>query len=291
MKIHQLRYLLAVADEGSFTAAAARELVSQSGVSAQVAKLERELGVTLLERGSRTVTLTAAGRAVAPHARQVIASLTGVSDVADAIRGLLRGRVRMGLVTGCSIPWVLDGLADFRAFHPAVELSLVEDGSTGLVDGVLRGDLDLALVGHVGEVPGGLEHVVVVDERLVAVVSTGHRWATRRRLRLADLVGETVLSLPRGNGVRTALDRSLDRAGNSAPPVIEASSPETVLGLAARGAGIAVLSASMSAGRDDVVAVPLVDATVRARLSLVWRPAPPASTARLLAVLRRQLSG
>lgn len=294
MELHQLRYLLAVLDEGSFTAAAARERVSQSGVSAQVAKLERELGVRLLERGGRTVVATPAGEAVVPHARRALAAVTAVGEVADDHRGLVRGRVRLGMVSGCAIPPFLDAVARFRTTYPGVDLSLVEGGSDHLVDGLLRGGLDLALVGHAVDLPADLAGVGVVDEGLVAVVGAAHRWAGRRRLRLADLRDEVLLLLPVGTGVRSAFDRSCAAADLAPGRLLEASSPEALMGLAARGAGVAVLSVSMlpppAPGAPAAVhAVPLVDACVTARLSLAWRPEPSAAAARLLAGLRSAL--
>src|SRR4051812_7692515 len=120
MEIHQLRYFVAVVDEGSFTRAAERVFVSQSGVSAQVRQLERELGQPLLDRSDRRVRTTDAGEAILPFARSALAAVDGIREAADDVAGLVRGSVRVGMVTGCSIPWFLDSLATIRAEHPGL---------------------------------------------------------------------------------------------------------------------------------------------------------------------------
>ncbi|QIG42743.1 LysR family transcriptional regulator [Nocardioides anomalus] len=279
MELHQLRYLVAVVEDGSFTAAAQRLHVSQSGVSAQVAKLEHELGQRLLERGPRSLALTAAGEAVLPLARAVLEGVAEIAEVSAAYAGAVRGRVRLGMVRGCSIPPFLDALAAFRREHPGVELALAEDDSEVLQRHVLGGELDLALVGWAGDVLEGLSATVVVDEPVAAVVPDGHRLAGHRTVRWRDLEGETLLGLVRGTGVRAAVDLS----GLERPVDLEASSPETLLGLTRRGAGVALLSPSMVRGEDGVHALVVADAEVTATLGLVAREGRrPAATERLL---------
>jgi DNA-binding transcriptional LysR family regulator len=283
MELHQLRYLVAVVDDGSFTAAAERVHVSQSGVSAQVAKLEQELGQRLLERGPRSLSLTAAGEAVVPLARELLALVERIGEVSDELNDVVRGRVRLGMVRGCSIPPFLDALAGFRAEHPGVELALAEGDSDVLVRQVLAGELDLALVAWAGELPEGLAVETYVDERVAAVLPDGHRLARRTRLTWADLERETLLALSRGTGVRAAADLSRRALGIVERTDLEASSPDTLLGLVRRGAGVALLSASMVRGVEGVVAVPVRDAGTTARLGLVVRHGRAASATRALA--------
>ena len=291
MELHQLRYLVAVVEEGSFTAAAARVHVSQSGVSAQIAKLEQDLGQRLLERGPRSLRLTAAGEAVLPIARAVLAGVDRIGEVSDEFSGVVRGRVRMGMIRGCSIPPFLDALAEFRLGHPGVQLVLLEDDSDVLQRQVLSTELDLALVGWAGEVLAGLDVDTIVDEPVAAVLATDHRLARRRTIRWADLAGETLLCLPRGTGVRAAVDLSRAAAGVDPRVDLEASSPDTLIGLAGRGAGVALLSESMAVGAQDVLARVVSDATVTARLGLVAREGQlPSAPRALLERLRAALA-
>src|SRR4051812_1957620 len=149
MELRQLAYVVAVADEGSFTRAAAREHVAQPGVSAQVRRLERELGQALFHRGPGPVTPTAAGEAVLPFARAALAAAAGVRDAADEIAGLVRGRVALGVVPSVS-GRLAGALAGFRTDDPGVEITLVEGTSDALLDAGCPRRRDHARGGHAG---------------------------------------------------------------------------------------------------------------------------------------------
>ena len=131
MELRQLQYLVAVADEASFTRAAARAHVAQPGVSAQIRRLERELGQLLLDRSGGTVRVTEAGAAVLPYARAALAAVDAVRDTVDALAGLTRGHVTAGIVGAISSPDLdLPGLlAGFHRDHPGIEITLTEAGS------------------------------------------------------------------------------------------------------------------------------------------------------------------
>jgi DNA-binding transcriptional LysR family regulator len=289
MEIHQLRYFAAIMDEGSFTAAAHRLHVSQSGISTQVAKLEAELGQQLLERTGRRIRLTPAGEAVLPLVKSALATLEAVTYTAGEFADAVRGRVGLGMIMGCSIPPFLDTVADLGRTHPGVEVSLHEGYSDDLQARVLGGSLDLALIGYAGDVAAGLEASVVIDEPLAAAVPAGHA-LDRPGLELGDLQGEKILCLSRGTGIRDAYEDSCRRVGLAPRVDIDASSPATLLRLAERGAGVAVLSLTSVAGT-GLRAVPLTDAATHARLGLIARqgrqqPAAQLLWTRLLAALR-----
>jgi DNA-binding transcriptional LysR family regulator len=288
MELHQLRYLVAVVDHGSFTAAADSLHVSQSGVSAQLAKLERELGAPLLERGPRQVRLTTAGTELLPLAREALRSIETIAGRADELANVVRGRVRLGMIVGCSIPPFLDAIAAFHRARPGVEISLAEDTSYLLQTRVLAGELDVALISYAEDAVDGLRVSRISDERLAVISQPGHPIAGRP-VRLRDLAGHTVLCLPQGTGIRTALDRSCARRGITVDVDIDATSPETLLGLTARGLGVSVLTTSMAA-RDGLTATPIQDADVTASLALVTRNGTiPPATRLLHAELTRRL--
>ena len=131
-----------------FTRAAAREHVAQPGISAQIARLERELGHVLFDRSARGVRPTPAGEAVLPHARAALAAVAAVRDTADELAGLVRGRVSVGMVRGGGVVDLPGLLGDFHRTHPGVEIRLVEAATDALLDGLRRHDLDLAWVGR-----------------------------------------------------------------------------------------------------------------------------------------------
>src|SRR6476659_3254410 len=133
MELRQLEYFVAVAEEANFTRAARRIHVAQPAVSAQIQRLERELGQALLDRSRRTVRLTAAGEAVLPYARAALAAVAHIQLAVDDLTQLVRGTVTIGTVTshGVDIPGLL---ADFHADHPNVEITLSTASSDALIE-------------------------------------------------------------------------------------------------------------------------------------------------------------
>ncbi|GGM82303.1 LysR family transcriptional regulator [Dactylosporangium sucinum] len=277
MELHQLVYFVAVAEEGGFTRAAQRLRIAQPGVSAQVKRLERELGQTLFDRSGRAVRLTAAGEAVLPYARAALQAVEGARQAAAALAGLARGRVAVGAVTSHDVD--LPGLlADFHARHPGIEVTLVEDGTDRLVAGLRDGRLDAAVIAY-GTLPDGLGVHVVTDEALDAAVPDGHELAGRDRIPLAELRDRPLVCLPRGSGIRAILDAACAAAGFAPRVVFEAGSPGVLADLARRGLGVAIVPSSISRNRPGLHALELTDPALRGRLGLAWRASGPASPA------------
>src|SRR5512147_1594849 len=111
MELRQLEYFVAVAEESGFTRAAERVHISQSGVSAQVRQLERELGASLIDRSGRAATLTVAGAAALAPARAALAAASAVRAAVDDVNGLLRGRLVVGMVVACTVTPLFEALA------------------------------------------------------------------------------------------------------------------------------------------------------------------------------------
>jgi DNA-binding transcriptional LysR family regulator len=176
MELRQLEYFVAVAEEANFTRAAARVHVAQPGVSAQVRRLERELGQDLLDRSGRTVRLTAAGAAVLPYARAALSAAAGARLAVDELTGLLRGHVTIGTLSSmASDDLDLPGLiAGFHADHPAVEISLTAANTDDLIEGLKTGRLDMAFISIGATAPPGLGTHVVTSQPFVAAVSHDH---------------------------------------------------------------------------------------------------------------------
>ncbi|MFJ9706847.1 LysR family transcriptional regulator [Streptomyces sp. NPDC101234] len=288
MDLRQLEYFVAVAEERNFTRAAERVHISQSGVSAQIRQLERELGAELFDRSARTVTLTVAGKAALEHARATIAAAGAVGRAVDGVTGLVRGRLTVGMVIGCTLTPLFDALAAFHEAHPGVEILLLEDGSDRLVEGVRTGALDLALVGTAATTPDGLDALTIISERLVAAVPPGHPLAKRRRLTLPDLMGHPIVCMPTGSGLRTVFDQACAAQGLRPPIALQASAPDAIADLAVRGLGVAVLSESMAANhRDRLTARAIDDVETPALLALIWKSAHNPAVRELLAHSRR----
>ncbi|MET0966086.1 MAG: LysR family transcriptional regulator [Nakamurella sp.] len=275
MELRQLEYFLAVVEEANFTRAAERVHVSQSGVSAQIRQLERELGQPLLDRSERTIRVTAAGAEILPMVRAALGAVDATRQIADELAGLGRGRVRVAMVTGCTVAVLFDALAAFHEQFPAIAIVLAEDASDRLADGVRNGRFDVALLGTAQSLPPGVKSQLVADERLVAAVPPGHPLAVWPTIELAALGEYPLITLPVGAGVRSALDTACAAVGFRAHVALEASSPEVVAGLAERGLGVAILSESMAGAHPETLhAIPITDPTMTSRLELAWSTGP-----------------
>jgi DNA-binding transcriptional LysR family regulator len=283
MEIRQLEYFVAVAEEANFTRAAERVHISQSGVSAQIRQLERDLGATLIDRSGRIATLTTAGTAALGHARAALASVEAVRDAVDEVTGLIRGGLVVGMVNGCTIPGLFEALASFHRTHPGVDITLVEDSSDPLTERVRTGVADLALIGTAGAPPLGLRAFPISAERLVAAVPLDHYLAKRRRTTLAALAPYPIVCMPEGTAPRTMFDRARAEHGVSMDIVLQASAPDAVADLALRGLGVAILTESMVANHGRLKALTIADIRTPAGLALVWStPQSPALRAFLL---------
>ncbi|MGV9771021.1 LysR family transcriptional regulator [Streptosporangium sp. NPDC003464] len=288
MELRQLEYFVAVAEEQNFTRAAERVHISQSGVSAQIRRLERELGAELFDRSARTATLTVAGKAALEHARAALAAAGAVGRAVGEVTGLIRGRVTVGMVIGCTVTPLFDALAAFHRAHPGVEISLLEDSSERLVEGVRGDTVDLALVGAASAAPDGLEAMTIISERLVAAVPDGHPLTRRRRVVLRDLAAYPIVCMPPGTGLRAVFDQAC--AAQSLQPVIalQASAADAIADLAARGLAVAVLSDSMAERyRDRLTALTVDDVEIPALLALIWKGTHNPAVRELLVYGRR----
>src|SRR5262249_44144071 len=147
MEIRQLAHFVAVAEERSFSRAAKRVNIVQSGLSASIKALEQELGITLLLRTTRRVDLTEAGQVFLAEVRRVETALQGARDAVEAVRGILRGTVQIGTMQRMSPLFDLPAvLARFRAAHPHVEVALRQETSGAMLSQVAEGKLDFAFL-------------------------------------------------------------------------------------------------------------------------------------------------
>ncbi|WP_433374084.1 LysR family transcriptional regulator [Actinoplanes sp. CA-142083] len=288
MELRQLEYFVAVAEEAGFTRAAQRVHISQSGVSAQVKALESELAAELFDRSGRVARLTEAGRVALGYAKVALNAAAELRQAIDEVKGLVRGHLTIGMVTGCEITPLFAALAAFHREHPGIELELLEDDSRMLVNSVRTGLADVALVGVAGSPPEHLSAQVIASEGLVALVPPDHPQASERGLPLMELMAYSLVTLPEGTGIRAAFDEACVSASLIPDVVLVASAPAAVADMAARGLGVAVLSESMGKLHPGLVAVPITGVTIPALLALVWRPRTSPALAALLPHLRRE---
>ncbi|MFB7677881.1 LysR family transcriptional regulator [Kitasatospora purpeofusca] len=272
MELRQLEYLVAVAEEASFTKAAARVFVTQPCVSAQIRRLERELGQELLDRGGRTVQLTGAGEAVMPHARAMLAAVEGVREAVETASGVVRGQVALASVASSLSLRLPELVADFSATHPAVEISFSEGSTEQLAEAVRAGRIDVAVVGIGADPPTGLESLVIADELLIGAVSHDHPLARRGSISVEEVEEQVLICLPSGSAIRAAADAAWSAAGIRPRVAFEAGDPRILAQLVARGMGMAVLPEQFVRSQPHQLRpVEIASPHLRGGLALVWR--------------------
>lgn len=296
MDLRQLEYVLAVSEELNFTRAAERCHIAQSALSHQVGRLEKELGVRLFERSSRSVRVTEAGEALVATARQVLDSVGRVRSEIDAIGGLTRGRLAIGATqTALRALDVVAVFGEFHRRHPEVELTLALGPMGELAAGVSAGSQDLAL-GHCTEPlrrPLRVERLIA-GVQLVAVVAAGGPLAGRRSVRVAELAAlGPMIEFRAGLSPRTEVDALFRAARVRRQISFELGQQDEMVRCAAHGLGATIVPAPFVDGRDprlpavDVFAIRDAGASVAVDAVCPANPESPALLA-FLALLRER---
>lgn len=282
-----MRYVVAIAEERSFTRAAERCFVVQSSLSHQIKALERELGVVLFARSSRRVEPTAAGEAFLPAARASLEAAERAVGDALAATGLIRGTLTIGVIPTVTALDIPAALREFRTAHPQVRVRLRSGGSDEFLAAIAEGRMDVAVLGLPETVrPRGVASRVLARERLVAVLGPGHRFAGRRRLRLAELAEEAFVDFPAGAPGRVPSDLAFAAAGLPREVAFEAMSVETILELVRQELAVALLPPGIVPEGSELCNVPVSDGPRRTQ-HLAWsgfNPSPAASAFLELAV-------
>ncbi len=241
MNLRDLQYLVAVADHLHFRQAAEASFVSQPTLSTQIKKLEAELGVALIERNPRQVTLTEVGRQVVERARVVLAEADHIRAIADQARDPESGSLRLGVFPTLApylLPHVVGAIHDR---FPKLELLLVEEKTEVLLARLRDGHLDVALLalpvhGH------NLDVVPLFTEDFVLAVPADHRLAdSEEPVELASLIDEHMLLLEEGHCLRDQALEVCQLAGVSERRGFRATSLETLRQMVAAGVGITLL--------------------------------------------------
>lgn len=247
LKLKDLRYLVAIADERHFGRAAAKCFVSQPTLSAQLRKLEDALGVQLVERRPRQVTLTEAGEEIAERARGMLQSGDAIVSLAQARRDPLAGSLRIGLLPTIG-PYLLPLVAlKLRRALPRLELLLYEYQTAPMLERLRAGELDLGILA----LPVPAENLAVRElyrEPFMLAVPQAHGLAARARVRAEDLAGETLLLLEDGHCLREQALAVCSRSGSHEKHDFRATSIETLRQMVAAGAGVTLLPALATRG-------------------------------------------
>jgi DNA-binding transcriptional LysR family regulator len=270
MELRHLEYFVAVADELSFTRASRRLHVVQSGVSAAIRALERELGAVLFDRSTQRVALSGAGEALLPMARRVLDAAQAARDVVAREGAGLLGTVDIGTMTGTGLVDLPGLLGRYHARHPGVTLRLraASSGSDGLARALLDGSLDLAFLCVIGHPPAGLDARELGSVPMRLVVPAGHPLSELDSVPLAALEGEPFVDSPPGFGNRVVVDGAFAAAGIGRQVTLEAANLSTVTDYVRHGLGVALLPDLDLVADEGLRVLPLADADLRWPMSV-----------------------
>jgi DNA-binding transcriptional LysR family regulator len=262
LDVRRMRVLREVAQRGSFSAAAEALSFTQSAVSQQIAALEREAGVVLVERSARGVRLTEAGEAVVRHADQILGRLAEAEAELEAIAGLRGGRLRMAAFESAAATIMPVAIAAFAKAHPAVELSMTLLEPEESVAALRAGDIDLAVTFGAGKQEDrfgdGVEHHHLLEDPMYLVLSQDHPLARKRGVRLADLAGEPWIGGAPDCECNRMISQACMRFGFDPRIAFETDDYTAVQGFVAAGVGVSLIAElGRRTLRADIVVRPL----------------------------------
>nr|WP_238391663.1 MULTISPECIES: LysR family transcriptional regulator [unclassified Mycolicibacterium] len=249
--MQQLRYVVALADARSFTKAAESMFVVQSALSQQVRRFEDELGVTLFDRTTRSVSLTASGEALLPLLQRVVAGIEQIKIDAQALSGTVAGWLNVGMMEVPSESLdVATMMATFHSQYPNVSVTLRSGGSDVLVEAVRDRKLDVAVVGfNVPRSDDPLTYTHLFTESLIAVMPTDHPLTAHQTVLVTDLAAMPFIDFPPGYGLRHETERGF--AGIQRRVAFEVTRVDEVVHFVRANLGVALLPESVARTRAD----------------------------------------
>jgi DNA-binding transcriptional LysR family regulator len=263
LDVKQLRVLKAVAEHGSFSAAAESLSYTQPAISQQIAALEKQTGTTLVDRTSRGVRLTEAGRTLVDHAEVVLARLASAEAELEAIAGIRGGRVRLASFPTAGASLVPPAVALFTERHPEVELSFVEREPEQAAQMLRAAELEVAVVFEYGDTDHpefqrfyeGIELHRLVDDPMYLALPVGHPLSHKARVRLLDVAEETWIQESGNHSWCGRFHENACRDAGFAPKVgFRSDDYNVVQGLIAAGVGISLLPGlALTNVREDIV--------------------------------------
>ena len=248
MELRHLQHFIALAQEGSFTRAARKVNIVQSGLSNSIKELEEELGTRLVERTTRKVSITETGMQFLPHARATLASLEGAVQSVRSRDGAVRGQLRLGILQNFDTYLELAPLLKrFRSAFPMVDVSvrvLISDTVPGLVR---SGEIDLSF--HVivdkDQWPG-IQVIPYMQDRLVAICPSDHPLASRSSVTIETLSKEIFVDLTRDRALRRLIDKVFAQHHLRRTTAFEVSEIETAMQFVSNGLGVAIVPSALA---------------------------------------------
>jgi len=269
MDLKPLKFFVAVAEQGSFTRAAEQLRLAQPAISIAIRKLEEEVGLQLLNRKDRSITLTAAGAVFLQHAKTILGQVKTAQRAMDEMKELVRGEVSIGLPTMLGSYYFPRVISEFIRQHPTLNFSVKEHGTRTLQRMIADGELDLGVV-VTENVPENLEVRPFLQQEMVVCVPPGHPFASRASVGFADFAAEPLVLFKEGYFQRDVIAR-VSRQADLPPHIIfETNLLPLIKQMVRRGVGISTLLEMVIADDPDLVAVKF-EPSIRFELGIAWK--------------------
>ncbi|MEO0448919.1 MAG: LysR substrate-binding domain-containing protein [Pseudomonadota bacterium] len=275
--LRQLQYIVAVSETGRFHEAAKRLHVSQPSLSAQIADVEQQLDVQLIERGRNGALMTPYGEEFVRRARLILRDVEDLKSSMKTRHGALSGRIRLGVLPSVG-PYLLPPVVkDLHRTYPELRLIVEEHWTDGLNAHLLDGTLDCVI--STPEDHKDMANTLLFEEHLWICAAPDDQLAGTGPVKIADLKGREILSVGQSQRLNIAVRDLAKQAEADISTVFTGTSLDAIRHMAATGAGIAVLPAIYAlseASRDaDLVLRPLDHDAAQRRVALIWRPTSP----------------
>jgi len=253
MDLRQMEVVVAVAEEGGFSAAARRLHVVQSAVSTTVRALERELGAPLFHRTTHRVSLTPAGQAFLPAARAALQAAEQARAAVDLVKGELRGEITIGVMQGL-YTGLAQALAAFRHQHPQVTVRLRQAPADDLLQALRDGTTDVAVVALARPHQRGLAARVLTQEEMVLITAPSRAVEPERPVTLAEAAGLPLVDFPVGWAIRHSVDRAFRTALIDHTATFEVNDILSATDLVRHDLGVCIMPESLAARFPDLTA-------------------------------------
>ncbi|MBK7417256.1 MAG: LysR family transcriptional regulator [Dechloromonas sp.] len=274
MTLTELRYIVALAQEGNFSRAAEHCSVSQPTLSVAIARLEDELGVQLFERGKGFVSPSIVGIKVVEQAQVALREAEKVRSIAMCGRDQLEGPLRLGVIHTIG-PYLLPQLIhSLKLVAPNMPLAIEENMTANLADMLHDNEIDVLIIALPFDLPGVLTRALY-DESFQVVVPRGHPWESRECIRPEEVTGDEILLLKAGNCFRDQVLGACPQVSSPETDVRLGHSIGTIRCMVASGLGVSVLPSGALGhpySNDMISIIPFTEPAPSRRIALAWRP-------------------
>lgn len=270
MELRQIQYFIEVAKREHVTEAALSLHVAQSAVSRQIFNLESELGVSLFIREGRNVKLTEIGRQFLEHMEQAVKVIENARREIEEYLDPEKGIVRIGFPSSLAHYTLPTVISAFRAKYPDVRFQLKQGSYHGLIDSVIKGEIDMALVGPLPKLEK-IQGDILFTEKVVALLPSNHPLASKRELSLSQLKNESFILFPKGFVLRDIIVNACRQIGFQPKVSFEGEDIDAIKGLVSAGLGLTLIPeiTIMDNLPQSTVVIPVVEPRVTRNVGVI----------------------